>query len=503
VASGQSTELERELKFEAPLNTALPDLRDLVGRTERLPQRLFSTVYFDTEGMRLWKRGLTLRHRVERGEATGSWTLKLPSDSRGSALERTEMSWSGSRDTIPSSVVDIARGIIRREALREIVALETVRQRLTLRDHFDRALGEIDDDVVRILDGPRRGDRFRQVEFELAADEGDVVDQVVDRFAAARLSVGAEPKVAVSLGLSRATPGAGVELGQSSTLGDVYRVAVFDGLEQLLDHDWGLRRAAPDVTPEDVHKARVAARRLRSNLRTLRSVLDPVWTRHVLDDLKWIGSALGDIRDVDVLTGLLATAPQDLQARLSRDRAAAVERLMPKLISQRYLNLLDRLHAATGNPPVLSAREGDAASGGGGELRDLVGAEWRALGRRVRKSGSQPTNRQLHRIRIGAKRLRYAAELAEPVIGESGHRIAKAAEEVQTVLGQHHDAVAAEEWLRAQVLSGSQESIRDVSVSSAYAAGFLAAGEQQTQRRLRESWLRSWNALRRQAKALR
>ena len=51
------------------------------------------------------------------GESTGSWTLKLPSDSRGAALERTEMSWSGSRDTIPGGVTDIVRGVIRREAL--------------------------------------------------------------------------------------------------------------------------------------------------------------------------------------------------------------------------------------------------------------------------------------------------------------------------------------------------------------------------------------------------
>jgi CHAD domain-containing protein len=501
VASGRTTELERELKFEAPLDTALPDLRDLVGRTERLPQRLFSTVYFDTEGKRLWKRGLTLRHRVERGESTGSWTLKLPSDSRGAALERTEMSWSGSRDTIPGGVTDIVRGVIRREALREIVALETIRQRLTLRDDRDRTLGEIDDDVVRILDGPRRGDRFRQVEFELAAEEGAVIDQVVDRFAAARLSVGAGPKVAVALGLAEATPGVGLALDRTSAFEDVFRAAVFDGLEQLLDHDWRLRLVVPDVTREDVHKARVAARRLRSNLRTLRSVLDPVWTRHVLDDLKWIGSALGAIRDVDVLTGLLATAPPDLQVRLSRDREAAVERLVPTLSGERYLNLLDRLHAATGNPPLESVPEVDAAGGARGELKDLVGAEWRALGRRVRKSGSQPTNRQLHRIRIGAKRLRYAAELAEPVIGTSAHRIAKAAEEVQTVLGQHHDAVAAEEWLRAQVFGRSQDSI-DVSVSSAYTAGCLAAGEQQIQRELRVSWLRSWKALRRQAKTL-
>ena len=157
--------------------------------------------------------------------------------------------------------------------------------------------------------------------------------QVVDRFAAARLSVGAAaegcrlPRLEHERHKGYASSSTGVQQSETSS-----RVAVFDGLEQLLDHDWRLRLAAPDVTPEDVHKARVAARRLRSNLRTLGSVLDPVWTGHVRDDLKWIGSALGDIRDVDVLTGLLAAAPGDLQARLSRDRAAAVERLMPKLI---------------------------------------------------------------------------------------------------------------------------------------------------------------------------
>ena len=32
-ASGQTRSLEREVKFDAPLGLALPDLRDLVGRT--------------------------------------------------------------------------------------------------------------------------------------------------------------------------------------------------------------------------------------------------------------------------------------------------------------------------------------------------------------------------------------------------------------------------------------------------------------------------------------
>ncbi len=47
----------------------------------------------------------------------------------------------------------------------------------------------------------------------------------------------------------------------------------------------------------------------------------------------------------------------------------------------------------------------------------LVGAQWRKLHRQVRKAGTGPSNRQLHRIRIKAKQVRYAAEAAAPVVG--------------------------------------------------------------------------------------
>ena len=202
MVSGQTTELERELKFEAPLSSALPDLRDLVGRTERLPQRSFSSVYFDTAGKRLWERGITLRYRVEKGESTGHWTLKLPTGTQGSVRERTEVSWSGIREVIPEGVAQVTRGITRREPLRELVDLETIRQRLALRDDRGRVLGEIDDDVVSILGGPRRGDRFRQVEFEFAGEGEALTRGVIDRFVSARMSAGAAPKLAVALGLS-------------------------------------------------------------------------------------------------------------------------------------------------------------------------------------------------------------------------------------------------------------------------------------------------------------
>ena len=101
MASGQTRTLEREVKFDAPLSLPLPDLRDLVGRTERLPEQLLRTAYFDTADGRLWNQGLTLRHRTVDGESIGTWTLKLPEAINGLNLERTEVSWTGGRDRVP------------------------------------------------------------------------------------------------------------------------------------------------------------------------------------------------------------------------------------------------------------------------------------------------------------------------------------------------------------------------------------------------------------------
>ena len=86
----QTKALEREVKFGAPLGVGLPDLRDLVSRTERLPRQQLQTAYFDTPDGRLWDQGITLRHRTTRGDGAGTWTLKLPAAAEGSTLNRTE-----------------------------------------------------------------------------------------------------------------------------------------------------------------------------------------------------------------------------------------------------------------------------------------------------------------------------------------------------------------------------------------------------------------------------
>ena len=65
------------------------------------------------------------------------------------------------------------------------------------------------------------------------------------------------------------------------------------------------------------------------------------------------------------------------------------------------------------------------------------------------KLGPTPDDESLHRLRIDAKRVRYAAELAAPVVGKRARQAARALAQVQDVLGDHHDATAAALRLRA------------------------------------------------------
>ena len=81
-------------------------------------------------------------------------------------------------------------------------------------------------------------------------------------------------------------------------------------------------------------------------------------------------------------------------------------------------------------------------------LPRLVRRPWRHLSQAVEALGDNPEDEALHEVRIRAKRLRYAAEAATPVIGKPAQRFASAVATLQGVLGDMNDAVVAEAWLR-------------------------------------------------------
>jgi CHAD domain-containing protein len=507
--SKMTVNAEREVKLNAPRKFQLPDLHELGLGTVRLPVQSLSTSYFDTEDLRLWQRRITLRHRIGEDEGAGLWTLKLPGKEARNELDRTELSWPGSPEEPPSEATWLVRGIVRRQTLKRVAVLETKRRRVLVRNGGS-ALGEIDDDLVTVAVGGRAGRAFRQIEFELDDSENPHADpMVVERMLTAMKKAGAhidlEQKFAKALGTDARTRNlSGTKIGRKSTLGQVVQSTLRSEFERLLDFDVSLRRHPQSPSERAIHQARVATRRLRSDLKTFGPVLDPVWLRHTRSELKWIGTVLGAVRDIDVLdkrfraddSASHGSRDEDaLRTRLASQRRDNTEELAQVLQSERYLNLLDRLDAGTSVPrfyvSLQSTEAGDPEVGptdlARRALPRLLRPHWRKLRRKVRKAGSTPSNTQLHKIRIASKQLRYGAELAEPVLGKAARRTARRAEDIQTILGDHHDSVTAVEWL--------EQIPADSTTGASFAAGGKAADARRHQLESRQQWSHAWDAL--------
>jgi CHAD domain-containing protein len=189
---------------------------------------------------------------------------------------------------------------------------------------------------------------------------------------------------------------------------------------------------------ESVHQARVATRHLRSNIRTFRPLLDgEKWLRK---DLRHLAELLGEVRDRDVfilgLTGE-AAAIQSLRRAWSRRRDIEWGNLVRYLESDSFERLVFVLTTWARTPPVTEL----ARQSGLEVLTPLIKTRWQQLAAAAGLPDPDPPT--LHRIRILAKRVRYGAELVEPVAGKPAVRFAAAAERLQDVLGEYRDATIA------------------------------------------------------------
>ena len=239
-----------------------------------------------------------------------------------------------------------------------------------------------------VVGGPRNGTRFRQVEVEFRDTtwKGRKVFRRLEK-AGARLQN--DPKLAKAVDLPvQSSPHHA--LNERSTVGDVVLACLRAGFDRLIAHDWQLRLDPAQPPAEDVHQARVATRRLRSDLKTFGAVLDPLWLQHVRSDLKWLGTALGELRDRDVLAEALSDAPPAIRQRLAVQRLEAARQLTDVLASARYVNLVDRLHAGSELLPLAPGAEREARRPAVDVVPLLVAGRWRAVRRQVRRAGSDP-----------------------------------------------------------------------------------------------------------------
>jgi CHAD domain-containing protein len=204
------------------------------------------------------------------------------------------------------------------------------------------------------------------------------------------------------------------------------------------------------------------------------------------------------VRDADVLLERLRWSSADfadderesvevLLDGLEKQRRGARRHMLRALRGSRFRALLASLEEA--------AREAEPVAPGPGPVADVVDKPLRAFAKAVGRLGDSPPDDDLHALRIKGKRLRYAAEL---VRGKKAKKLVKATKRFQDVLGDHQDAVVAEERVRALL-----DAVDDGAPSEvALVAGRLIERERARRADCRARWRDAAAAVRRAGAAL-
>jgi CHAD domain-containing protein len=271
--------------------------------------------------------------------------------------------------------------------------------------------------------------------------------------------------------------------------GQLVRRAIVSSVKRLTDNEAGVI-AGRD--PEPVHRARVAVRRLRSDLRSFCPLVDRDWSAALRQELAWLGTELGAVRDLDVLTirlrhdaalsgGIKEPSVNATLSKFRADRTLARRQLVASLRSERYRQLRKRLASAARSPRYTLAARLTAVEA----IVPIVRKRWKRLRRAVQALTPRPSAAALHHVRILAKRCRYAAEAAIPAEGKSAQAFADAAGRLQDALGELNDAETACRLLRR--LRRKPETV--------FAANAFLALESDAAARARAAWPGAWRDL--------
>ena len=470
---------EREDKFEVDPDWVMPQVKRLVpdgGRVEREVRKLENT-YFDTPSAGLRLFGVTLRRRIG-GSETG-WQLKVPH-----GTSRTELQSASRARKLPSALAQGVEGLRVGESLGPVATLLTTRNVYQVLDADGELVLEIADDGVEARSpyGEAALQSWREVEVELgpAGKEKDL-----KRAGKLLRAAGAAPST-IRTKLDRALDSPSVK-GEapaitSGTFGELVAAYLAAQCDVLASNDVALRTGAPAV-----HQTRVAARRLRSTLRIFGKVVDAAHAEELNNELVWYADLLGQVRDREVLSARLTKHIADLpdeQVRgpveaeitkiLATERDVATQRLNEAMRTRRYQGFMKLLRGWKTEPPLSDVANIEAKAA----ATYAKGAK-RKADKQLSKAGNDIE--QLHRARKAMKRARYAAELVEPA-DRRMKRIARQAKEMQTLLGEHQDAIVAADFL--STMSAASNGDRP---ENGFTYGVLMASELNRAADIRES----------------
>jgi CHAD domain-containing protein len=217
----------------------------------------------------------------------------------------------------------------------------------------------------------------------------------------------------------------------------------------------GTRRRTSEV--ERIHQSRVALRRIRSNLRTFRLALDPSWGTSLRAELAWYGRRLGQVRDLHILREIVTVKGPEvvdpdfvdrLDSLVGMRMAAALAEIAEERRGARRFQLNEQMMLLWDGPEFKAKAKRPASE----ILPPMLHRAWHDLRGAARSARKDKTDANLHKLRIRLKDLRYGCETVALVEGGPARKTARAAEALQSKLGDLHDADFAIDWFEELAL---------------------------------------------------
>jgi CHAD domain-containing protein len=228
-------------------------------------------------------------------------------------------------------------------------------------------------------------------------------------------------------------------------------VAARSSVASALDTMTRELRAARAGRVRGVHQLRVSTRRLRAALELFEGALPRRIAGPLADELADLARTVGSVRDLDVLAEAIAKRGRKIGPALEpavatillhvrERRSAAYAVLAATLDAPRTRRLIERF--------ALLAR---GRSGGAAPMATVAADLVRPLVTKVVRAGrdidASASPGALHRLRIKAKRLRYALETLDGLGDAATRKLARKLTALQRLLGDQRDAANQRAWL--------------------------------------------------------
>jgi len=484
--------IEVELKLELPPEAVpqfrkLPLVRSIEASAKRLTQ---VSVYFDTDKQKLRRHGLTLRVR-HIGDRYIQ-TVKAMRNANILARNEWESEIAGSQPDLAQARDTALDRLLTRKFRRNLKPQFETRVRRTVfpleRDGAVIALA-LDEGTIKT-----GGASMRICEIELELQQGGQEHL----FDVARLLARALP---LQLGLIsksergyRLLDGAqtapvkftAVALAPDLPTREAFREIGRACLQQIAGNELALLKD----DAEGVHQMRVGLRRLRAAIALFAGLLEDPQTEKIEAELKWLTGELGPARELEVLIARVVKPVKQrrsgwddipkLSQQFAGQRAAALAHARGVIASERY-RLLKIEIAAWLETGQWATPQDDLVRDRGALPVETFAAEQLSLGRRKlrkkAKSFAELDARRRHKLRIQAKKLRYATDFFSGLF--SGKRAGKrretflaALEAVQDSLGDLNDIAVHE-----SIISAAGMRYRPISRKRVFAAGVLTGRE--------------------------